>query len=372
MKKIIFSMLTFLAFSAGSSAQTISVAGDVEALAGESVSVALHIAGADAMTSNLFVITLPTGITLNGVKATEAWAGLLTVNKETGEFSSIVTSDNALTGEADIATITLTVADGVELGTYPVTIGGRVNGVDLETEATFNVKVVNAHTVELDENATEAPTAAEGVNVKVKRTIKADEWSTIVLPFAMTAEQVKAAFGEDVRVADFTGYDFDEEADKLNVNFKDVTAIEANHPYIIKVAAAVSEFSVEGVDIAPEDEPMVQKDKSKKNYNSFIGNYVNGTTVDDYGLYLNGGKFWYSMGGAKMKAFRGYFVFDSVDVDYEESSSRMVITFGEATGIDTVTSEELKVKSYYNLSGQRVGQPAKGLYIVNGKKLIVK
>ena len=27
---------------------------------------------------------------------------------------------------------------------------------------------------------------------------------------------------------------------------------------------------------------------------------------------------------------------------------------------------------YYNLAGQRVAQPTKGLYIVNGKKVVIK
>lgn len=54
------------------------------------------------------------------------------------------------------------------------------------------------------------PEAAEGVNVRVKRTIKANEWSTLVLPFAMTAEQVKSAFGNDVQLADFTGVETEE------------------------------------------------------------------------------------------------------------------------------------------------------------------
>ena len=45
----------------------------------------------------------------------------------------------------------------------------------------------------------------------------------------------------------------------------------------------------------------------------------------------------------------------------------------EATGINDVRSQKEDVRSaYYNLNGQRVAQPAKGLYIVNGKKYIVK
>ena len=47
--------------------------------------------------------------------------------------------------------------------------------------------------------------------------------------------------------------------------------------------------------------------------------------------------------------------------------------FGDVTGIeDAVKSDELRVKSYYNLAGQRIAQPTKGLYIVNGKKVVVK
>ena len=46
---------------------------------------------------------------------------------------------------------------------------------------------------------------------------------------------------------------------------------------------------------------------------------------------------------------------------------------GETTGINAVNGSELKVNGeYYNLAGQRVAQPTKGLYIVNGKKVVVK
>ncbi|MBP5339146.1 MAG: hypothetical protein J6Z14_07580 [Prevotella sp.] len=45
----------------------------------------------------------------------------------------------------------------------------------------------------------------------------------------------------------------------------------------------------------------------------------------------------------------------------------------EATGISTIDHSSLTVdNSVYNLNGQRVGNPKKGLYIVNGKKVLVK
>ena len=46
---------------------------------------------------------------------------------------------------------------------------------------------------------------------------------------------------------------------------------------------------------------------------------------------------------------------------------------GNTTGIDMVKGEGFKVNGeFYNLNGQRVAQPTKGLYIVNGKKVVIK
>ena len=46
--------------------------------------------------------------------------------------------------------------------------------------------------------------------------------------------------------------------------------------------------------------------------------------------------------------------------------------FEETTGINNVESSKLNVEGFYNHAGQRVAQPTKGLYIVNGKKVIIK
>ena len=58
------------------------------------------------------------------------------------------------------------------------------------------------------------------------------------------------------------------------------------------------------------------------------------------------------------------------------SGARITLVFDdeETTGINTIKGSELKVynNAYYDLSGRRVAQPTKGLYIVNGKKVLVK
>ena len=74
-----------------------------------------------------------------------------------------------------------------------------------------------------------------------------------------------------------------------------------------------------------------------------------------------------------MKAFRAYFEFADVLTSVEDASAPAfnIIIGGETTNIKDIKAE-LGDNHYYNLGGQRVETPAKGLYIKNGKKVIVK
>ena len=64
-------------------------------------------------------------------------------------------------------------------------------------------------------------------------------------------------------------------------------------------------------------------------------------------------------------------------LEFSVSPSRDILSIdgGDATGINMVNGEGLRINGsevYYNLQGQRVLYPTKGLYIVNGKKVIIK
>ena len=270
-------------------------------------------------------------------------------------------------------------ADDIALGSYDVTIANFefINGVsDVKiADVSFKINIVNAYSVTLDEESTDAPKAASGVNVTVKRTIAANTWSTICLPFAMTADQLAAAFPGGVELGDFTSWASEENDEGdivgITVGFTSVSAIEANHPYIIKVKEAVSEFTVEGVDIAPGEELSIEVGKKKSEKGSFNGTYVAGETIPETDLFLNAGKFWYATGNTKaMKAYRGYFEFYDVLTEAEGAASRINITFDDVTAIKGIkTDGEEKI---YTLSGQRVNKAGKGVYIVNGKKVIKK
>lgn len=253
-----------------------------------------------------------------------------------------------------------------------------------------NFKVTITQYTILDETSTIAPTAESGVDILVKRTIKANEWSTICLPFAMSEAQVKAAFGNDVLLGDFTGYTPTKDGSNvtaITVNFNDATAIEANHPYIIKVSSAITEFTADGVTIDPQ-EAIVSfgtttttgsgKNKVETYHpNDFIGTYIADFNfyieAKSYPLFLNGNKFWYATENSMhMKAFRAYFDFDDYLPEAETSAPIFISYNNDITGIKNIqrTAEDGK---YYNLNGQHVENLRKGqIYIKNNKKMVVK
>lgn len=61
----------------------------------------------------------------------------------------------------------------------------------------------------------------------------------------------------------------------------------------------------------------------------------------------------------------------NVENDYEQYIGTFELT---PTNIEEVKSEELKVKNdaMYDLTGRRVATPTKGLYIINGKKVVMR
>ena len=71
--------------------------------------------------------------------------------------------------------------------------------------------------------------------------------------------------------------------------------------------------------------------------------------------------------GATIPAGKAY-----LEVSGSDARSLSIIFDGETTGIAEVATTGAENGAIYNLSGQRVSQPAQGLYIVNGKKVIIK
>ena len=401
MKTTILS-LALCALCAGATAQTVTVA-DVEALPGETVAFTLNLTGGKAgtYTAMQFDAHFPaTGFATTGkYSVSELWenatATIGAVDANGVATIPVASSESISAADVEgLLSVSFTVGSDVAIDEYDVTLknlwfGYGTSSKDYLDDVSFKVKVVAAHTIVLDENSTTAPSEAAGVNVRVLRTISAGNWSSICLPFAMTEAQTKTAFGDDVQIADFTGCEatYDEATGEniiaLKVDFDNVTAMEANHPYIIKVGSDVAEFSVEDVDVAPSDELSVDRDedKYKRNgkwyydYNSFIGTYEAGTEIPESALFLSDNKFWYSVGKTTTKAFRGYFAFYMVLSDVSTAEARISMGFGdsETTGISSNSRETINNNRYYDLQGRRVnGQLKNGLYIRDGRKVIIK
>lgn len=314
------------------------------------------------------------------------------VSGQTATFTCFSINTRPITGTSGtILTINIQADATLEVGakltatlselTFSTTEAQEVNFDDLP----FTVTVTDSRVL-LDETSTEMPVAAEGANVLVKRTFKADTWSTFCLPFAMTGTQTTAAFGEDVQIADFAGYelttDDNENIVGITVKFNGVDAtsgIEANHPYIIRTSAAISEFTADGVDIDPEEEPVVAAVKrTRRQWSELIGTYVAETEVPEKTLFLNANKFWYSTGATKMKGYRAYFDFYDVLTSVDEAYANVRFVVEDATGIHEIDATGLKdegiVEGYYTLDGRKLNDKPteKGVYIVNGKKILNK
>lgn len=376
-------------------AQTVSVA-DVEALPGETVSFTLDLSGGkvDTYIALQFDVHFPNNnfTTTGDYSVSSKWKNATSVvgSVDANGVATIPVSSAESISEANVEgllTIDFTVGSNVPVGEYDVTLenlwfGYGISSKDYVDDVTFKVKVVAKHTIVLDELSTTAPANATGVDVTVKRTINANEWSTICLPFAMTNAQLKAAFGDDVKLAEFDGTDPVYDGDnctEIKVHFTEATAMEANHPYLIKVGSDMTEFSVENVDITPdEDEAYIEFDNGKSGsrrvvYSGFYGTYKAQTTVPEYCLFLNGNKFYYSSGATKMKAYRAYFEFLDILSDVENASAKVTFFDGttEITNVnlnDNINEDAPR----YNLAGQKVSKSYKGIVIQNGVKRIVK
>ena len=189
---------------------------------------------------------------------------------------------------------------------------------------------------------------------------------------------MKQAWGEDVQLASFTGWESEEDEDgaivAINVMFSSASAdegIAANTPMLIKVSRATETATFDGVSIDPEDAPVVQVGRKASERGYFYGTYAM-TTVPEENLFLSGNKFWYSTGATSIKGYRGYFELrDVLDAYYDASEVKVnVIIDDEATGLKTLSDSPLKGEDTYNLAGQRVGRNYKGVVVTKGKKIL--
>ena len=235
--------------------------------------------------------------------------------------------------------------------------------------------VPNKVGVTLDETVDNTIEAKSGVNVTLKRTMVKGEWNTICLPFSVTEDKAKAAFGNDVKIVELDEYAI---VDRNVLSFKAPKEIAAATPYLIKPSAVADEYTFENVDITNKAAGYSVTNNSdiafKGIYNTvdITSDVVDAKFGDTYyAAFLGAGNKIYKAGTGMTKGFRAYF---AIPESASASALRVVID-GTATSIKNIDSEVVESNApVYNLQGQRVdgNNLTPGIYVKAGKKFVVK
>ena len=185
------------------------------------------------------------------------------------------------------------------------------------------------------------------------------QWGTVILPFKM-------ASNKDIQFYDLRSISAD------NMYFREVDEAPANTPVTFKrlqTSSTSATFSAQRASCTGTNEEQGQSLTNADGWIA-IGNYGSTIHTDagEKSYYIAQDQFWLSEGGLEIQPFRVYYSVDGTD-----APTKMNIVDSEPTGINTVSNKELKQDGiYYNLAGQRVSKPTHGIYITNGKKILVK
>ncbi len=203
-------------------------------------------------------------------------------------------------------------------------------------------------------------------------------WSTIMLPFDVTAVKQGSTVIDWFHSSSDTGKQFwlktFSDEDGGTVSFDYVDEMQAYTPYIIAVPGSKwgAAFDLTGKAITFEGTGVsvgsTNPSSLMGNSYKFTGNTIGQTVSDSYVLNDAGNRF--DLTSTTVAPFRAYFKAMNMSAGLP---AWLTIGSGgaETTGIDTTLMNKVEGEMY-NLNGQRVSQPAKGLYIVNGKKVMIK
>lgn len=268
-------------------------------------------------------------------------------------FNTTVGTYNSGTWTGNEHAVTFTATDRVKLN-----------------NATIKLVAVANTPLPLDENAENTEDVLLGTekgklyDVTLARTLTANVWNTICLPFDVTAEQIKNILKAEGMVREYA----DDDATAQTITFKKVEGnMKAGEPYLIKPTEDITSLAFEGVTIT-----AIEGNLQGNAYGicGTLGKYAMKT--DGTELFLNAaGKFVAPAAATNtMKGFRAYFM-----VPKGASAAAININIdGETTGINNIETEATVNGKVYNLNGQYVGNSLnglkKGIYVVNGKKVI--
>ena len=288
--------------------------------------------------------------------------------------------------------VRLTVVGGLNLAdnikVYGLALGSDINEDGTSTDCPEEFLVLDEdETLDDERNLTKA-------TMVFHRTFTKGKWNSLILPVDMTADQVKAAFGAEAKIARFNRLQdrwiyFDTQAEN-NLH------IEKNVPYIIKptkLPTAVNRnYNVGGENtkhinglvytvtgIAYDDQTTTLKHEDTENTNGMThyGSYENPTVVpaDSYILHNSGKMVHTAVDHKNIKSYRTWL--RETTPSGETLQMRVEQNDGPSTGIKVIEETAKNVNAVYNVSGMRMNSSntdnlPKGVYIINNKKVVIK
>ena len=302
------------------------------------------------LNSYVATVTLKENAGKNENITAELWVNGANVNA-TADVTSVEANSNA-------TVVTLTWEPQTTLDAVDAYVKVTYAGGTLETTP---VSLTIAEVYTLSESSNDAVEAVTNETVMLERTFAAG-WNTVCLPFAVADNTaIKALFGVGAKVFNFKNY-----ANSM-IDFETVTSMNAATPYLIYVPAAITEpIRVDDVTITGVNTTAGTVWHNNITFHGSYAPVAAGNLTGKYGVTPSN---QLAKGNANttMKGFRAYF-------EGNLANARILI-FDEATGISRVYQaadlfgDDDRV---YNMKGQQVENAKKGVYIVNGKKVVIK
>ena len=226
------------------------------------------------------------------------------------------------------------------------------------------------------------------------RTFTTDKWNSLILPVNMNADQVKAAFGAEAKVARFSR--LQNKWIYFNMQTENDLLIKKNVPYIIKPTkepTAVNRnynvggektkhinglvYTVTGIGYTDQTATLKYEDKENTNGMIHYGSYEKPTVVpaDSYILHNSGDMVHTAVEHKNIKSYRTWL--RETTPSGETLQMRVEQNDGPSTGIKVIEETAKNANAVYNVNGMRMNSSntnnlPKGVYIINNKKVVIK
>lgn len=223
----------------------------------------------------------------------------------------------------------------------------------------------------LDETIDNAPWITgnknEIITVKTVRTLKANIWNTLCLPFNVDMNVLEGAFGANKGIQLRVFDEYDDATYTMKFKTPENNSIAAGTPFLIKVNEDIVNPTFTGVTISD-----VSAQPNGNNGVSFVGTYSRKElAIDGTNLFITTDNELAkpTATGNKMPGLRAYI---TVPSNFDFNDARLFLD-DEATAINNIgTQKATNSVTLFNLQGQRVEHPRSGLYIKNNKLTIIR